>query len=234
MTRVLIVEDNRNLAFGLRRSLEVEGYEVELAPDGPAALEAVRGHAPDLVVLDLMLPRLDGMRVLRTLRAEGCEVPVLILTARSQEADKVQGFRIGADDYVVKPVGVLELLARIEAILRRTRRAAAPAGEGGEEGDVYAFGGVRVDGRRRTVERDGEPVELSPLEFELLLHLLRKQGAVVSRTALLKEVWGYKWPAATRTIDTHVAKLRNKLEADPAAPRHLLTVRKVGYRLAAE
>jgi DNA-binding response OmpR family regulator len=226
MTRVLIVEDNHDLAFGLRNNLEIEGYAVDVADDGPSGLAAARRQHPDLVVLDLMLPGMDGYRVLRQLRDDGLTMPVLILTARGEEADKVRGFRFGADDYVTKPFGVLELLARIEALLRRSRPAAPtpPA--------VERFGEIDVDASTRSVRRGGHDVALTPMEFDLLVALLRRRGAVASRVELLKEVWGHSSAVLTRTVDTHVGELRRKLEADPSTPRHILTVRKAGYRLA--
>jgi DNA-binding response OmpR family regulator len=227
MTRVLIVEDNHDLAFGLRNNLEIEGYSVEVADDGPSGLAAARRQAPDLVVLDLMLPGLDGYRVLRQLRADGMTAPVLILTARGEEADKVLGFRLGADDYVTKPFGVLELLARVEALMRRSRPLPPPASSAS-----FQFGDIDVALATRTVTRGGREVLLTPMEFDLLVALLKRQGAVVSRIELLREVWGHSSAVLTRTVDTHVAELRRKLEEDPATPRHILTVRKAGYRLA--
>ena len=227
MARVLVVEDNPDLAYGLRNSLEIAGYDVVVAVDGPSGVEQARVVDADVVVLDLMLPGMDGYRVLRTLRDEGLGVPVLILTARGEEADKVLGFRLGADDYVTKPFGVLELLARIEALLRR-------AGPWRETASTSAaterFGDVEVDVQARTVRRSGARVELTPKEFDLLLALLRRQGRVTSRMELLKAVWGYDASVVSRTVDTHVAELRRKLEHDAAAPRHILTVWKVGYK----
>jgi DNA-binding response OmpR family regulator len=199
---------------------------VDVAPDGPAGLAAVRRAGPDLVVLDLMLPGMDGYRVLRQLREEGLTMPVLILTARGEETDKVLGFRLGADDYVTKPFGVLELLARVEALLRRSRPAApAPVHP------VQRFGEVEVEVSTRSVRRAGRPVALTPMEFDLLVALLRRQGAVASRLELLSEVWGHASDVLTRTVDTHIGELRRKLERDPSTPQHILTVRKAGYRL---
>jgi two-component system alkaline phosphatase synthesis response regulator PhoP len=226
MTRVLVVEDSE-LAIGLRANLEVEGYDVELARDGRQALQAAREMPPDLMVLDVMLPHLDGLQVLRTLRQEGHAYPVLLLTARGEESDKVVGLKLGADDYVTKPFGLLELLARVEALLRRSRPGPAAAA-------VRRFGNVEVDPATRTVARGGRAVDLTPKEFDLLLALLDAAGAVVERRDLLRRVWGYRSTVATRTLDTHVAELRRKLEADADAPRHILTVRKVGYRLASD
>ena len=226
-SRVLVVEDNPDLAFGLRNSLEIAGYDVVVATDGLQGVEYARSSEPDVMVLDLMLPGMDGYSVLRTLREQGVGLPVLILTARGEEADKVHGFRLGADDYVTKPFGVLELLARIEAVLRRSRDwREASSGSAGLE----RFGDVEVDLHARTVHRSGEPVELTPKEFDLLVALLQRQGRVTSRNELLKAVWGYSASVVSRTVDTHVAELRRKLEHDAAAPRHILTVWKVGYK----
>ena len=223
MSRVLVVEDNADLAVGLRNNLEIEGYEVDVATDGRAGLAAARARAPDLVILDLMLPELDGFRVLRALREHPGGPPILILTARGEEADKVRGLKLGADDYVTKPYGLLELLARVEALLRRARGAPARRRE--------RFGDVEVDVAARAVRRGGEAVDLAPKELDLLMTLLDADGAALSRLDLLKRVWGYPSAVVTRTVDTHVAELRRKLEHDPARPQHILTVRKMGYRL---
>ena len=223
---ILIVEDEHAVARGLQYALEQEGYDVEVARDGRCGLELARAWGPDLVVLDLMLPELDGLHVLRALRSEGRATPVLLLTARSQENDKVLGLKLGADDYVTKPFGLLELLARVEALLRRSDTPQP-------EGDVlHRFGDVELREGSRTVSRAGESVELTPKEFDLLLVLIRAKGDVVSRRELLRRVWGYRADIATRTLDTHVAELRRKLEPGSGTPRHILTVRKVGYRLA--
>jgi two-component system, OmpR family, alkaline phosphatase synthesis response regulator PhoP len=226
MTTVLVIEDNHDLAYGLRNNLEIEGHHVEVAGDGAEGLARARAAEPDLIILDLMLPGLDGFRVLRALRDEGRRLPILILTARGDEADKVRGLRLGADDYVTKPFGVLELLARVEALLRRAAPRAAPAAL-----LVERFGDVEVHTASRTVRRRGEPVTLTPKEYDLLLALIKRHGAVASRVELLTEVWGYSAAVMSRTVDTHVAELRRKLEDDLAAPRHILTVRKTGYRL---
>jgi two-component system, OmpR family, alkaline phosphatase synthesis response regulator PhoP len=223
MSRVLVVEDNPDLAYGLRNNLEIEGYDVEIAADGRAGLAAARARPPDLVVLDLMLPGLDGFRVLRALRQDADAPPVLVLTARGEESDKVRGLKIGADDYVTKPFGLLELLARVEALLRRTRR--------GPPRRRFRFGEVEVDAAARAVRKSGNCVDLAPKELDLLLALLEAEGAAVSRLDLLRRVWGYAAAVVTRTVDTHVVELRRKLEDDPARPRHILTVRKLGYRL---
>jgi DNA-binding response OmpR family regulator len=228
--RVLVIEDNPDLAYGLRNNLEIEGYAVEAVDDGARGLARARAAEPDLIILDLMLPGMDGFRVLRALRDEGRRVPILILTARGEEADKVRGLRLGADDYVTKPFGVLELLARVEALLRRTAGRGKGAG-GAPDPVVERFGEVEVHCASRTVRRAGQPVALTPKEYELLVALVRRRGAVASRVELLTEVWGYNSAVLSRTVDTHVAELRRKLEDDLAAPRHILTVRKAGYRL---
>ena len=225
MANLLVVEDNADIAYGLRNNLEIDGHVVETVESGEAALDRVRHHAPDLIVLDLMLPNLDGYQVLRRLRAEGHEMPVLILTARTQEADKVLGFRLGADDYVTKPFGVLEVLARISALLRRANRYASLKA-------VERIGDIEINRDTRIVTRHGRPVELSPMEYALLVALLSRRGAAASRLELLQEVWGHSAAVITRTVDTHIAELRRKLEQHPAQPALILTVRKVGYRLA--
>ena len=228
--RILVVEDNTALADGLRYNLELEGFAVSVAGDGPTAVAMARELRPHLVILDLMLPGLDGFQVLQRIRATGDRVPVLILSARGEETDKVRGFRLGADDYVTKPFGLLELLARVEALLRRTGPGGAKAEQ---EGEAFRFGDVVVDNVRQQVTRAGIPVQLTHREYTLLLSLLRRKGAVVSRIDLLKEVWGYRGAVNSRTIDTHIMELRRKLEIDPSQPRHILTIRKSGYRLQA-
>ena len=231
MSHILIIEDNFDLAQGLANNLEIEGFTVEVVHDGPEGLERARSAAASLVILDLALPSLDGYRVLSTLRSEGIDVPVLILTARSEEADKVRGFRYGADDYVTKPFGLLELLGRVHALLRRAG-AASRASNGAAE--RVRFGEIEVRPSTHGVFRRGFPVGLRPKEFELLMALMRRRGDVVSRLDLLREVWGYDADVVSRTVDTHIAELRRKLEDDPANPRYLMTVRKAGYRLRLE
>ena len=226
MSRVLIVEDNTDLAYGLRNNLEIEGYQVTVAEDGPQGLAEARRTPPDLLILDLMLPGADGFRVLKTLRDEGARFPVLILTARGEEADKVRGLKLGADDYVTKPFGVLELLARVEALLRRTRPP-----EAGEPREVFRFGEIAVDTATRSVTKGGREVALTPKEYDLLVALIRRKGAVASRVELMRQVWGYSAAVLSRTVDTHVAELRRKLENGSPEPRHILTVRTIGYRL---
>jgi two-component system response regulator MtrA len=226
VSRILVIEDNEDVAFGLRTALENEEFDVEICCDGTGGLAQARDGSPDLIILDLMLPGMDGYRVLRALRGAGSETPVLVLTARGEEANKVQAFSIGGDDYVTKPFGVLELIARVRALLRRTRgREAAPIPA------VERFGEIEVNPASRTVYRGGRLVPLAPREFDLLLALVRRGGAAASRAELLREVWQYRTGVVSRTVDIHVAELRRKLEANPAAPRHIRTVWKVGYRL---
>ena len=229
LARILVIEDNEDLAFGLRNNLEIEGYQVELAADGACGLRLARELQPDLIVLDLMLPGMDGYHVLRQLREDGISTAVVILTARTEEADKIRGFRLGADDYVTKPFGVLELMARVEAVLRRSGLGPASA-----RAMPTAFGDVAVDVATRTIRKGTQPVAVTPMEFDLLVALLRRRGTIASRLDLLKEVWGHTSSVLTRTVDTHVAELRRKLEDDAAQPRHILTVRKAGYRLRLE
>jgi two-component system, OmpR family, alkaline phosphatase synthesis response regulator PhoP len=227
MIRVLLVEDDTGLAFGLRNNLEIEGYEVDLATTGPQALTFVRERAPALVILDLMLPGMDGHRVLRRIREDGINTPVLILTARGEEADKILGFRLGADDYVTKPFSVLEVLARVGALLRRAGAALQAATT-----TTHRFGDIVIDEQAHIVTRAGVVVSLTPLEFDVLRVLAKRRGTVVSRQELLRDVWSHQAEdIVTRTVDTHIGELRKKLEADPAHPRHILTVRKIGYRL---
>lgn len=230
--RILIVEDNRDLATGLANNLEIEGYTVDVVHDGPDGLARARASEPSLVILDLALPGLDGYRVLASLRADGNDVPVLILTARSEEADKVRGFRFGADDYVTKPFGLLELLGRVHALLRRAGGSARGNVNGASSSERIRFGDVEIRPATHGVFRRGFPVTLRPKEFELLMALLRRGGEIVPRLELLRDVWGYDAEVVSRTVDTHVAELRRKLEDDPAHPRYIVTVRKAGYRIA--
>lgn len=227
---ILIVEDNDAFASTLRMSLETEGYAVERAADGEAALGWLAEHRPDLIILDLMLPKVNGFEVLRRYRGNGGAAAVLILSAREQEVDKVQGFRIGADDYVVKTTGLLELLARIEAMLRRVRGTDLTRGALAPTSPRYTFSDVVVDVRTRRVTRGGEAIELTPMEFDLLVYLIQRQGSIVSREQLLHNVWRYTPGLTSRTVDQHVSRLRIKLESESAMPLHFLTVRKAGYR----
>ncbi len=223
--RILLVEDNEELAAGIRHNLELEGYEVLWESDGEEGLRVAREAAPDLLVLDIMLPGMDGFQLLRALRADGGGPPVLILTARGEEVDRVRGFQLNADQYVTKPFSLLELLERVRSLLRKSAGGRAEPAVG-----AIAFGDVHVDAAARKVTRGGEPVSLTPRAFDLLLALVRHEGAVVSRQDLLREVWGHRAAIVTRTVDSHVSELRQKLEPDPAEPRHIHTVWKVGYR----
>jgi DNA-binding response OmpR family regulator len=225
--RILLVEDNGDLAEGIEYNLKLEGYDVKIAENGRVAVEIGQSWKPDLVLLDLMLPEMDGYQVLRSLRGSGGRMPVIILSARGEEADKIRGFRLDADQYVTKPFSIVELLERIAALLRRSAQPAPP-----ESAQQVRFGDVVVDFSTRIVSRAGVDCALTPKAYELILALLRRDGAVASRSELLREVWGYGAFVMSRTVDSHVAELRRKIEDDPANPRHILTVWKIGYRLA--
>ncbi|HET9986835.1 MAG TPA: response regulator transcription factor [Longimicrobiales bacterium] len=228
MATILIIEDNPDLAFGLINNLEIEGHAVELVTNGADGLRRARTLKPDLVVLDLMLPGLNGYGVLKGLREAQMQTPVLILSARGEEADKLRGFRYGADDYVTKPFSLLELLARVDALLRRSRAGAVADAAAAE---VERFGDVEVVLSTRSVRKRGQEVSLPPKAYDLLVALLERRGKVTSRMELLRAVWGHRVAVMTRTVDTHVAELRRKLEDDPANPRYIITVRKSGYRI---
>ncbi len=221
MSRILIVEDDANIALGLQYDLNLEGYSVEVASDGDKASKRARETSFDLIVLDIMLPRRDGFEVCRELRRAGLKMPVLILTAKTAEAEKVLGLELGADDYVTKPFSPLELRARVKALLRR----AAP-----ETQDVFAFEDIEVDFDRCEVRRSGEHVDLTPTEFKLLATLIRRRGHLFTRDQLLDAVWGVGNYPTDRVVDNHVMNLRRKIERRPDAPRHLISVRGLGYR----
>ena len=224
MKRVLVVEDQRDLASLLAHNLRQEGLDVRTVEDGREAVPAVRSWQPDLVILDLMLPGMDGFEILRGIRGDGRDVPVLILSARGEEQDKIRGFRLDADQYVTKPFSLVELLERVHALLRRAGRVSEP------KVGAITFGDIIVDPAARTVSRRGDVIQLSPKAFDLLLSLIRRDGRVASRMELLREVWGYGPLVLSRTVDSHVAELRRRLEDDPANPRHIVTVFKIGYR----
>ena len=237
MTTILLIEDNEALAVGLRSNLEFEGYSVVLAGTASQGKALMRERNPDLVILDLMLPDADGYSVLRDLRANSQSFPVLILTALGEEADKLRGFRFGADDYVTKPFALLELMARVDALLRRsgaTRAAASAASAAPAHAPSWRFGDVVVDAATRTVRRAGRVISLRPREYELLAALLQREGRLATRMELLRDVWGYGDSVMSRTVDTHIAEMRRKLERDPTHPRHIITVLKGGYRLASD
>jgi len=221
--RLLVVEDERSLAATLSDRLVAEGYAVEVSPTGEAALEALAASPFDLVLLDVMLPGMDGFGVCMELRRRGLDLPVLMLTARAEVREKILGLKLGADDYLGKPFDMLELLARVEALLRR--RPLASEGLGSHE-----FGEVKVDLRSATVTLGGQPVSLSTMEYRLLACFLQHKGEVLSREQLLDEVWGYDSSVYSRTVDVHVATLRQKIEASPSRPRFVVTVHRLGYR----
>ena len=227
--RILLVEDDPSIVIGLRMNLEREGYQLELAEDGDAALERIREGEFDLVLLDVMLPRRNGYEVLNALRMEGNVTPVLMLSARSAEMDKVMGLDLGADDYIPKPFSVAELLARVRVALRRGRSAQAAAG--GANGGGWRMGDIEVDPARHQVRKAGADVALTAKEFEVLQLLKIARGRVLSRQQIFDHVWGDSHHGTLRTIDNFISQLRAKLEADPAEPRYLVTVRGVGYRL---
>ncbi|NKB70755.1 MAG: response regulator [Candidatus Latescibacteria bacterium] len=229
MTRILVVEDEAAIAKVLVDNLEYEGYQVLASSDGPGGLQQALEGAPDLILLDLVLPGMDGYEICRRLRAAGHSTPVIMLTAKGEEIDKVLGLELGADDYVTKPVGVRELLARIKAVLRRV----APVAEA-EEGEVLDFGPARVDFARFQARKEAQSVHMSPKAYGVLQLLWQAQGKALTRAQILEQVWGYEVYPTTRTVDNHIAELRTKLEADPAQPRHILTVHGVGYRFSSQ
>jgi len=228
MKKILVVEDDAHIRLGLCDALGAEGYEVRECPDGGQAVPLVRQWAPDLVILDVMLPRRSGFDICRDLRSAKNPVPILMLTAKGQEVDKVVGLELGADDYVTKPFGLRELLARVHALLRRSQQtgdAAVP--------ERIVFGDVEIRTAALRGSRNGEPFELSPRELAVLVVLERERGNAVSRDRILNEVWGIEYYGTTRTLDQLIVKLRQKVEAEPSAPRHILTVHGMGYRLEA-
>jgi len=221
--KILVVEDEPKMVAGLRDNFEFEGYDVITAADGVEGLQRALAEAPDLVVLDVMMPRLSGLEVCKQLRAQRGSIPIIMLTARGQEVDKVVGLELGADDYVTKPFSIRELLARVKAVLRRT--AVVP-----KDQDQHSFGDVEVDLRRCRVLRAGKALDISSKEFELLKYFVCHSGETLSRDRLLEEVWGYENYPTTRTVDTHLVRLRQKLEPDPEQPQYFLTVHGTGYR----
>jgi DNA-binding response OmpR family regulator len=227
--RVLIVEDDPHIRLGLCDALRGEGYDVLECGDGGQAMPMLRQNKPDLVLLDLMLPRKSGYDLCREIRAEKNRVPILILSAKGQEIDKVVGLELGADDYVTKPFSVRELLARLRALLRRSEPAATPAATNAPE--VIRFGKVEVDSRALRGRRGKEAFELTPRELKVLALLHQNRGHVVARENILNEVWGIEYYGTTRTLDQLILKLRQKIEETPGEPRHLLTVHGFGYRL---
>ena len=223
MTKILIVEDEPNMVAGLRDNFEFEGYQVITAPDGVAGLERALSDSPDLVILDVMMPRMSGLEVCKHLKVKRPSTPIIMLTARGQEVDKVVGLELGADDYVTKPFSIRELLARVKAVLRRVQNIP-------KNGDHYAFGDVEVNLKSCQVSRKGKPLDFSSKEFELLKYFLTHSGEAVSRDQLLEDVWGYDRFPTTRTVDAHIVRLRQKLEPKPDDPHYFLTVHGVGYK----
>jgi two-component system, OmpR family, alkaline phosphatase synthesis response regulator PhoP len=223
--RILLVEDELGLVMTLTDRLTSEGYTIESTRDGESGYNRAINEPFDLIILDVMLPRKNGFDVCRDLRQRGITVPIIMLTARGQVVDKVVGLKLGADDYLTKPFEMLELLARVEALMRR-----APASATETSGEIYQFGSVRIDFRRAEVDRDGKSVELSAREFKLLRHFIEHRGEILSRDDLLDEVWGYNAMPSTRTVDVHVAWLRQKLETNPRHPEYILTVHGMGYK----
>ena len=221
MTRILIVEDAVSLALALEDDLKLEGYEVEVVGDGESAIRRIKEGAFDLMILDVMMPRKDGFDVCRELRRAGVQTPIVLLTAKAQESDKILGLELGADDYVTKPFSPRELRARIKAVLRRTA---------GEAPEIYRFDDVEVDFARCEVRRAGKPVSVTALEFKLLSTFLRHRGQALTRDRLLDEVWGRDVVVTDRVVDTHIVNLRKKIEPQPAQPLYLVSVRGTGYR----
>jgi two-component system alkaline phosphatase synthesis response regulator PhoP len=223
MAKILIVEDEPAMVAGLRDNFEFEGYQVLSAPDGVAGLERALKDGPDLVILDVMMPRMSGLDVCKQLKQKRPSIPIIMLTARGQEVDKVVGLELGADDYVTKPFSIRELLARVKAVLRRAQGAP-------KEKERYAFGDVEVDLRKCQVSRKGKALDFSAKEFDLLKYFLSHSGEAISRDKLLEEVWGYDRFPTTRTVDAHIVRLRQKLEPKPDDPHYFLTVHGVGYK----
>jgi DNA-binding response OmpR family regulator len=228
--RVLVVEDDDAMAVALKDGFEYEGYEVITARDGAQGLRLATEQSPDLIILDVMLPKMTGLDVCKRLRSDGNNVPIIMLTARGQEIDKVLGLKLGADDYVTKPFSFMELVARAEAVLRRWGAAT----EALYEPQEYHLGDLTIDCTRHEATKAGRPIELSPREFRLLEFFIRHRGRVISREELLDGVWGYDSIPFTRTVDTHIAKLRKKIEDDPSDPKLIVTVHRLGYKLTGQ
>ncbi len=226
MARILVVEDDPKMQTGLRDNLEFEGYDVEVAGDGKTGLEKALGLEYDLLLLDVMLPKMSGFDLLRTVRERGIQVPAIMLTAKGEEIDKVLGLELGADDYVTKPFGLRELLARVKAVLRRHER-----GGGSEEAERAKIGSLEVDFAAYTATKGGKPVAMTPKEVEILKYFWKHKNETVSRDKLLTDVWGYDDSVSTRTVDNFILKLRQKIEKDPAEPHHIITIHGVGYKL---
>jgi DNA-binding response OmpR family regulator len=223
MSRVLIVEDDPSMAIALRDGFEFEGYGVTVAKDGPTGFRLATEKDLDIIILDVMLPQMSGLDVCKKLRNAGNSIPIILLTARGQEIDKVLGLKTGADDYVTKPFSFMELVARVEALLRRTSKHIANL-------EQYQFGDIILNFKKNEAMLGEEMLDLSPREFKILKYFIEHQGEVVTRDQLLDAVWGYDSFPFTRTVDTHIAKLRHKIKDDPANARHILTVHRAGYK----
>ena len=223
MKRILIIEDDPAILKGLETSLQEEHYQVSSTSDGEKGYQRAKSENVDLIILDIMLPSKNGTEICQDLRKEGVQTPILMLTSKKEETDKVLGLELGADDYVTKPFSVRELIARVKALLRRRDRAGSSAEE-------YSFGGARVNFRKQEATKDGNPVRLSTKEFEILKYFSRHEGEVVTRDALLDEVWGYEHFPTTRTVDNYLLSLRKAFEDDPSRPRHFITVHSSGYK----
>lgn len=222
--KILIIEDEPSISFLLRQNLEFEGYEVEEAHDGEAGLQAAETTGPDLVLLDLMLPKMSGMEVCKRLRAKGSEVPIIMLTARGQSIDKIMGLKNGADDYVTKPFDIQELSARIEAVLRRRGKSVQ------YQDQLSLRPGLEIDFAKQIVKRQGEDLTLTQQEGKLLQYLVHHEGQVLDREKIMDDVWGHDYLLSSRTIDTHITHLRQKIEENPSSPKHIVTVHRVGYK----
>jgi DNA-binding response OmpR family regulator len=222
MSSILVVEDDAAMSVALRDGFEFERYSVDMATDGEQGMKMASRSRYDVIILDVMLPKKSGLDICKELREKGNNTPVIMLTARGQEIDKIVGLKLGADDYVTKPFSFIELLARVEAVMRRAQRKRAA--------DEVAFGDVKLDFRTYQATKSDQPLELTPREFSILRYFLDHPNEVVSRETLLNHVWGYDPSAFTRTVDTHMARLRQKIEPTPAEPRHLITVHRVGYK----
>jgi DNA-binding response OmpR family regulator len=223
MSRVLIVEDDASMAIALRDGFEFEGYNVTVAKDGPTGFRLATEKDLDIIILDVMLPQMSGLDVCKKLRNAGNSIPIILLTARGQEIDKVLGLKTGADDYVTKPFSFMELVARVEALLRRTSKHIANL-------EQYQFGDIVLNFKKNEAMLGDEMLDLSPREFKILKYFIEHQGEVVTRDQLLDAVWGYDSFPFTRTVDTHIAKLRHKIKDDPSNARHILTIHRAGYK----
>lgn len=223
MKKILIIEDEKDMVTGLKFNFEARDYDVIVAYDGETGYQKATGEHPDLVILDLMLPKLNGYEVCKKLKKEVPDLPIIMLTAKSQEAEIVTGLELGADDYITKPFSVLELLARISALFRRVK-------QGSGEQDVHRFGNLEINFKKYEAWKKGRSLKLSPREYELLRCFIERQGEIISREVLLRQIWGYDSFPDTRTVDTHIAKLRQKIEDNPEEPKFIVTVHGLGYK----